>query len=113
MNLKGTSALPAFARDGRRVVALLALLHLIALITLSASPSLHELIHHDADSADHDCAVTVFVGGHLHFDFSGPLIIRLPEKQIAPSSIAEFQSEQLGSIFLGSCPLEHAPPRLG
>jgi hypothetical protein len=28
-------------------------------------PSLHELIHHDADDEHHDCAVTLFFGGQV------------------------------------------------
>jgi len=32
----------------------------LALSLLSASPSLHRLIHKDADDANHECAVTLF-----------------------------------------------------
>ena len=28
-------------------------------------PALHELIHHDAGKADHQCAVTLFAHGHI------------------------------------------------
>ena len=34
-------------------------------LTLTVSPQLHELIHPDADHEDHDCAVTLFLGGGL------------------------------------------------
>jgi len=32
---------------------------------MAACPALHEAIHHDADKADHDCAVTMFAHGKL------------------------------------------------
>jgi hypothetical protein len=37
----------------------------LLLNALAASPALHKLIHHDADKADHDCAVTMFAHGHV------------------------------------------------
>ena len=36
-------------------------------LTLTVSPQLHELIHPDADHEDHDCAVTLFASGGIHF----------------------------------------------
>ena len=65
MDLKPLSGTLLGASSARSAVALVALLHLFALITLAASPSLHEVIHHDSDSGDHECAVTVFIGGHV------------------------------------------------
>jgi hypothetical protein len=38
------------------------ILALLWLLTLAASPSLHELVHPEANHEDHDCAVTVFLG---------------------------------------------------
>jgi hypothetical protein len=35
----------------------------LLLNALAASPSLHELLHHDASQADHHCAVTLFAHG--------------------------------------------------
>jgi hypothetical protein len=32
---------------------------------LVVCPSLHELIHHDADDEHHDCAVTFFLAGQV------------------------------------------------
>jgi len=32
---------------------------------MAAIPALHELIHHDADKADHECAVTLFAHGKV------------------------------------------------
>jgi hypothetical protein len=38
---------------------------LLGCCALSASPSLHEALHHDANSADHNCFITFFEKGHM------------------------------------------------
>ena len=34
-------------------------------MAMEASPSLHKLIHHDADSAEHSCIATMLASGHV------------------------------------------------
>ena len=36
-------------------------------LTLTVCPELHEWVHPDADHKDHDCAVTLFSNGGIHF----------------------------------------------
>jgi hypothetical protein len=36
----------------------------LLLSVFGASPSLHKLIHPDADNVDHHCAITLFAKGH-------------------------------------------------
>jgi hypothetical protein len=36
-------------------------------LSLAVCPALHEWVHPDADHQDHDCAVTLFSSGGLHF----------------------------------------------
>ncbi|HEX3446059.1 MAG TPA: hypothetical protein VHS80_15180, partial [Chthoniobacterales bacterium] len=36
-------------------------------LTLTVCPQLHEWLHPDADHEDHDCAVTLFASGGIHF----------------------------------------------
>ena len=36
-------------------------------LTLTVCPKLHEWVHPDADHEDHDCAVTLFSNGGIHF----------------------------------------------
>jgi hypothetical protein len=36
-------------------------------LTLTVCPELHEWVHPDADHEDHDCAVTLFANGGIHF----------------------------------------------
>jgi hypothetical protein len=38
---------------------------LLGFSALAASPTLHQLIHHDAGSPDHDCFVTLFAKGQI------------------------------------------------
>jgi hypothetical protein len=76
---------------------------------LAVCPSLHELIHHDADDAHHDCAVTLFLGGQVEqpaldsIILAKPILLRIP---LEPS----YDSRFCGSFFLRCRPLEHAPP---
>jgi hypothetical protein len=35
--------------------------------TLASNPSLHRLIHKDADAEDHECAITLFAHGQVNF----------------------------------------------
>jgi len=46
-------------------LALLGISIVLLLSVFGASPSLHKLIHHDADSADHHCAITFFTHGKV------------------------------------------------
>jgi hypothetical protein len=38
---------------------------LLAYSALAVSPSLHELLHHDAGSSDHNCFITFFAKGQI------------------------------------------------
>ena len=109
MDLKTLSGALLGASSARGAVALVALLHLFALITLAASPSLHELIHHDSDSCDHECAVTVFTGGHVDLPCVDVVMGPLRTRTLI-SFVGEPESECLGSFFLDCGLLEHAPP---
>jgi hypothetical protein len=55
-------------RDGtsRRIWAVIGLAFFLALQLVTASEPLHKLIHADADSADHHCAVTSFLQGQVN-----------------------------------------------
>ena len=54
------------ARIGAKsaLAGLLAVL-LLGFSALAASPSLHQLVHHDAGSPDHDCFITFFAKGQV------------------------------------------------
>ena len=54
-----------FKSHGKAALAALLVALVLLLDALAACPELHELIHHDAGKADHDCAVTMFAHGHV------------------------------------------------
>lgn len=53
-----------FKAHGQAVLASLLAGIVLLLDAMVACPGLHELIHKDADSAEHHCAVTMFAHGH-------------------------------------------------
>jgi hypothetical protein len=52
-------------KHGRMPLGVLLVFLVLLLNLLAASPSLHELIHHDADEPGHQCAVTMFAHGQV------------------------------------------------
>jgi len=59
-----------------RAFSLVCLLKLLALMMLAAAPSLHHHLHHDADKADHQCAVTMLATGKMQTTSGMPVISR-------------------------------------
>jgi len=61
----------------RDAASLLAALVLCALVlfcgTLAGSPSLHEHVHHDAEHAEHECVISLFANGSIHFEPAAPV----------------------------------------
>jgi hypothetical protein len=76
---------------------------------LAVCPSLHELIHHDADDEHHDCAVTMLLAGHLDQPAVDPIVITKPALVPVPLDQTS-ESRSFGSFFLSCRLLEHAPP---
>ena len=81
--------------------ALLLIGLVLFLNAMAAAPALHELIHHDAGKADHQCAVTLFAHGKV--DAAAPAI-----PVVVPSVISEAAPHQALSVF--SAPVEDLPP---
>jgi hypothetical protein len=84
-----------------------ALVGLILLLdAMAACPALHELIHNDADKADHQCAVTMFAHGKVD---SATCEIIIPE----PTILIETTQYFTFSIFsptIENLPQGRAPP---
>jgi hypothetical protein len=76
---------------------------------LAVCPTLHELIHHDADDEHHDCAVTLFLAGQVEQAFSDPIVLGL---SVPVELLLDRTTGQVvyGTFFLSRCILEHAPP---
>jgi hypothetical protein len=76
---------------------------------LGVCPSLHELIHHDADDEHHDCAVTMLLGGQVEQPAIDPIVITKPAVVTVPLD-RSYETPSFGSFFLSCRMLEHAPP---
>jgi hypothetical protein len=99
--------IPAFV--GPRIISLFLAAMLQWATVLVVCPSLHELIHHDADDEHHDCAVTLFLGGQVEQPALDSITLTKP---ILPRILREqsYDPRFCGSFFLSRLPLEHAPP---
>jgi hypothetical protein len=49
----------------RDALGLLLIVFVLVLNLLAASPALHQSLHHDANHAEHQCAVTLFAHGNV------------------------------------------------
>jgi hypothetical protein len=73
---KALAMLSLRGRVSRRIWALFALALFLTLQAVAASEPLHKLIHSNADSADHHCAVTSFLQGQVNSaETDSPLIV--------------------------------------
>ena len=61
-------------RAARTLICVLAAGHLLFASALAASPELHKRVHQDADSAGHDCFVTLLSHGQI---ISGDAVVAL------------------------------------
>jgi hypothetical protein len=78
-------------------------------LALSVSPRLHEQVHSDAKSVQHECAITLIAAGNYHYAAAAPPLdspVLTPQysKPLALSPI------WIQSRFLSASVFEHAPP---
>jgi hypothetical protein len=62
---KATTILSFRSEISRRVFAFIGLALFVTVVVFSSSERLHKLIHPDADSSDHHCAITMLVQGQV------------------------------------------------
>jgi hypothetical protein len=69
------------------VVALVGFVSVLSLLLLSASPALHRLLHKEADDANHECAVTLFLHGQVDCADTATSVINCsePPASVLPS----------------------------
>ena len=77
-------------------------------LALAASAQLHEALHHDAGNANHQCVATMFQHGACEKALPANAVPVLFPPQL--SHLAEVQSQEVPTLFLLTCVLEHAPP---
>ena len=82
----------------KKAVSLLCLSLFVLLQALAVSPELHRFLHHDANKAEHQCAVTLLAQGRLNaapvpvFVIVSPvLIFEIPAHPISAPVIVEYQ----------------------
>ena len=103
------SVLGPLIQTGQRWTGALLVVAVLWALTLSVSPQLHELVHPDADHEDHDCAVTLFLGGGLAHSpllpslVAGPLFVFLRQTPSSPPDICAV-------LFAGQRISERGPP---
>lgn len=104
---------PATAREARgslltRGVALVVLLHFVAVLLMAAMPEWHLAAHADADDGHHQCAVTLMASGGLDVV---PGVV-LPEARLAfaEAPMVAMRDERPRSAHLERSVLEHGPP---
>jgi hypothetical protein len=98
------------ASVGTQMVSLFLAAMLQWATVLVVCPSLHELIHHDADDEHHDCAVTLFLAGQVEQPTLESIVLTKPA--LVPVSLEQsYDPRSCGSFFLSCRLLEHAPPR--
>ncbi len=99
-------------QTAQRSTSALLVVAILWVLTLTVSPQIHELIHPDAGHEDHDCAVTLFLGGGLAHSsllpslVAGPLFTFLGHTPNLPSEI-------LAALFPGQRISERGPPVTG
>jgi hypothetical protein len=102
----------SIASAGPRIVSLFLIAMLQWATALAVCPSVHELIHHDADDEHHDCAVTLFLAGQVEQSAVEPIVLMGPAR-ILVSLNETYNAQACGSFFLSCRIMEHAPPQLG
>jgi hypothetical protein len=96
-------------QTGQRWTGAMLVVAILWAVTLTVSPQLHELVHPDADHEDHDCAVTLFLGGGLEHSplvpslVTGPLFLLIRQTANPPPDV-------LAALFAGHRVFERGPP---
>jgi len=80
-------------------------------LVFAVAPQLHERIHPDAATSQHECAVTLIASGKSQ-QSDAPVLISAPQPAIQFSTIPALHPVWVAAPFLGASIFEHAPPAL-
>ncbi len=87
-------------------LGVLSILLVLLLNLLAASPSLHELLHHDADEPGHQCAVTLFAHGQV----DTPVVEVAVTVPVAPIEFLPQISVSIPNALVATLPPGRGPP---
>jgi hypothetical protein len=80
-------------------------------LVFAVAPQLHERIHPDTATSQHECAVTLIASGKYQ-QSDVPVLVSAPQPAVQFSKIPALQSVWVPAPFLGARIFEHAPPAL-
>jgi hypothetical protein len=80
-------------------------------LVFAVAPQLHERIHPDAATGQHECAVTLIASGKYQ-QSDAPVLVSAPQPAVQFSKIPALRSVWVPAPFLGASIFEHAPPAL-
>jgi hypothetical protein len=96
----------SLGRTAKAVLSTFLILQILALLALTACPTLHHALHHDSDRVDHDCAVTMFAHGHADSSIV-EVAATLP---VAPAQFIPLTSTPVFHDLVEALPPGRAPP---
>lgn len=91
---------------GKRLIALSLAALVLLMSAMTAAPQLHELMHHDCDSPQHICAVTLFLHGQVDAAVVA-IEVPLPAFEMQADVVAAFNSF---APAIENLPAGRAPP---
>jgi hypothetical protein len=94
----------------QRGLTALLIAQLLVIMAMTVCPELHHWMHHDSDSPDHECAVTLFAHGGC--DGAPAAIAVVFFLAVLRQCLQRRGNVWVGSLFLSRRVLEHAPPAL-
>jgi hypothetical protein len=94
-----------FKLHGKAVIASLLVALVLLLDAMAACPSLHELIHKDANSAEHQCVVTLFAHGQVDSAMVDvPVVVTTIRVETAPQIVFSVFSPAIKNLPAGRAP---------
>jgi len=97
------------ARNFRLLITSGIFASLFLTLVFAVAPQLHERIHRDAATSQHECAVTLITSGKYQ-QSDAPVLVSAQQPAVQFSKIPALQSVWVPAPFLGACIFEHAPP---
>jgi hypothetical protein len=94
-----------FKLRGKAVIASLLVALVLLLDAMAACPALHELIHHDAGQAEHQCGVTLFAHGQVDSAVVDvPVVATVIPVESAPQIVFSIFSPAIKDLPAGRAP---------